>query len=237
MIVLYIFLGIILFIILLLCFPVKAIIQYSEFFSLEAEYLFLHFAMVPPDEKKKKKPKKIRKKVEKPKKSKKEKSEFEEEPEKKPFLKTIMEERGFSGAVHFIAELANRLLKIAGRFLRRIFSHVILEDVIISMRVAGKDAAKTAIDYGKLCSLVFPFMGGLCALAKVKKYDIDLRPDFVAKKSEAEIYARIYFCPIFAVGAAIAAAWSVLWAYLKMFKMKQKPDTKPLEKERTGISI
>lgn len=228
MIVLYILLGILLAIIILLCFPIKAIIQYSEFLSVDAEYMFFNFRVTPreakPDLEKEEKPKKEKKK-------KKKKKEPDKAQEERPSLiQTIREEEGLEGLIKFFKALLQNILSITGRLLRRIFSHFIFQDIIISMLISDKNAAKTAIKYGQTCEAVFPAMGALCSLAKVKKYDIDISPDFLGSKPEIEIYARVYFRPIFALAAAIAAGCSAIVMYFKLIRRKSKKEKVDIEK-------
>ncbi len=183
MTVLYIVFGILLFIFLLLLCPVKIRLDYTDRLSVIIRFLFLKFRISPPD----------KEKIEKEDKKKTSKTGTGKKGGKKNFLHTLYEEEGFSGALHFLQAIAD-ILKDAAK---GILSHLVICLMDVRLIIAGEDAANTAVLYGGVCSAVFPLLSWICSCAKVRKYHADIRPDFIASKSRAEIALEFSILPLF----------------------------------------
>lgn len=195
-----IFLGIILFIILLLALPVHVITEWNEKLNLRVRYLFFKFTIIPGKEKEKKK--KAPKKEEKP---------TEEKP-KKPKKKHTPEEiiDGFIDAVHRYGPGAKQIL-------RNIRVHR-LEGY---WQIAAEDAAACAIRYGRICALLNTAFGFLRNLVKIEKTKLRVYPDFTAEKEEIRVLADIEANPLIILIGGIRIAF----ALLKDMTAKQKKET------------
>lgn len=210
---LYTILGIILFFIIIFSIPVRVTAHYDGTFTLFVKYSLLKINLLPKKEKKKKdKPKKAKK--DKPKKEKAEKEKPEEhkvgkkkkkEDKDNIFLK-FYKNQGFEGVLQLIADT---LEAVTGIF-SDIFKHFVFRELYLDMTIAGSDAAETAIKYGKISSAVFPAMGLLCSKARVKKYDIDISPDFLATKDDAKFHVQFGISPIFITNAVIIAGYKLV---------------------------
>ena len=55
--------------------------------------------------------------------------------------------------------------------------------VEVGITVASDDAAKTAIEYGAVCSAVYPVLSLLYSKANIKYKQIDIKSDFNTEKS------------------------------------------------------
>lgn len=234
---LYTLLGIILFIIMLFLIPVRVTAHYEGSFEMYIKYGFLKIKLFPQKEKKNKKNKK-----EKPKKDKAENTKQAENTEnKKPkdkekkenseniFLK-FYRTQGFDATLQLIADAMNATTGIFGG----IFRHFVFRELYLEMIISGPDAAQTAIKYGRISSAVFPAMGYLCSKAKVKKYDIDISPDFLAVKDEAMFHFQFGLCPIFVTNSVIVAGFKLFKnVLLKLIKVNNEDnkDKKTLEKQ------
>lgn len=225
MIVLYILLAIILLIAVILSIKVSIIADYSKEFYLKIKYLFLEIPVYPVSEKKKKKEKPIE-----------EAKETAPPPEEqaakkggKNPIKTFLENEGVSGVVGLINDTA----RIIGGFFGSIFRHVIFDELFLTIVVGGRDAADTAIKYGRISSAVFPPLGYICSHAKVKKYDVDVSPDFLADVSTAEFHVKISFRPIFLVGAVLVLAVKMLFKVIfKLLFSKPQSSDKNINKNK-----
>ncbi len=218
---LYALLGIILFIIVLFLIPVRVTAHYEGTFEMYVQYLFLKIKLFPK-EKKEKKP-------EKEKKTKDKKSEKKEKPkEDKPKEKgdniflTFYNNQGFEGVIQLIVDTLNAV----GGLFGGTFKHFVFRELYLEMKVAGPDAAETAIKYGKISSAVFPAMGLICSKAKVKKYDIDISPDFLAVKDEAMFHFQFGLSPIFVTNSVIAAGFKLFKNVLLKLIKSQNADNK-----------
>ena len=100
-----------------------------------------------------------------------------------------------------------------------------IDELYITMVTAGGDAADTAIKHGKLCAWLYPILGKLVSTCKVKKYDFDISPDFLATKSTAKAYVKLHVVPIRITNGAVVLA--VQLAFKVLFKIlfaKKKSD-------------
>ncbi len=214
--VLYTLLGIISFIIVLFLIPVRVTGHYEGTFEMYVKYLFIRIKIFPSEEKKKK--------PEKEKKNKKEKKPKEEKPKEKGdniFL-TFYNNQGFEGVIQLIADSLNAI----GGLFGGIFRHFVFRELYLEMKIAGSDAAETAIKYGKISSAVFPAMGLLCTKARVKKYNVDISPDFLANKDEAMFHFQFGLSPIFVTNSVIAAGFKLFKNVLLKLIKSQNADNK-----------
>ena len=226
---LYIILGIIAFFILLLSIPICVESEYIDTFILNIKWLFIKIPIFPI------KPKKDKaKKESKPKPQKEEPArEQSEKPQKPNPFKTFYENQGFDGVVTLIQNTADAL----GTFGKSLKKHIILKELYLWATIShNQDAAKTAIQYGEACQNIFPAMGYICSNLKVKKYDVEVEPDFIGTFSSAQFAFSLSVRPIFLINAAIAMAFRMLFnVVLKVIKEKPKKTneniTEPINNE------
>jgi len=86
------------------------------------------------------------------------------------------------------SQTTGTLKKVGRRFLIKQFS--------VGLTVTGADAAQTAVKYGQVAAVAFPALEKLVTNARVRKYDLDIQPDFIAKKNSAEFHNYISFSPL-----------------------------------------
>lgn len=173
---LYILLGILLVLFLLLLMPVKLKATYNEDFRCVLKIGFVKFSLYPPKPKKKKKKK--------PKKA--DEEQKSEETKKESFIK----EKGIS----WLFDLIKKIADLAVGALKDFFRHIIVKKLLLSISIAGSDAADTAVKYGYYCSAVYPAFGIIVGAVKCKKYGVDISPNFEEKAKSAvnmELEARI----------------------------------------------
>ena len=206
---LYIILGIIAFFVILLSIKIAVTVHYEDDIALSVKWLFLNIKILPAKHKDehKKKPKKEKKKKEEPK----EESEIIKEPKKKKkgdnMFVRFYKNRGVSGVVQLLKDA----VKALGGMFGRIFRAFKIEELYIAMSVGGGDSAETAIQYGKICSAAFPAMGLLVNKMKIKKYSIDISPDFIYGKTEAKLHTKISFRPIKLINAVFVLVFELLF--------------------------
>ncbi len=243
--VLYTLLGIILFIVILFSLKLTVILDYGEKTVVRIKYLFIDIPVVDTSkEKKERKPKKEKK----PKKDKgksadataeaqgeaetseeatvktdiREKTK-EKKPEKKgnSLLKQLYLDQGYEGLEKMLRDLGNSL----SGFFGKLYKTFTIDELYIKMITVGGDAADTAIKHGKLCSWLFPVLGKLVSTCKVKKYDFDISPDFLASKSSANAFVRLHVRPIKITNAAVVLALQLVFKVLfKILFSKKKSD-------------
>lgn len=211
MIALYIILGILLLLFLIMLIRVEVFFRYSESITLTLKVLFFRITLLSPDKKpEKKKPDKKpeEKKEEKPKKKE------EKQKEKKPsYLSKLKEKKGLSGLVSLFTSLA----KIAAGALRGLFSHVVIKKLDIGIALSGEDASSVAVNYGRICSALYPAVNVIAAATVCEDYNVVVEPVFDPDR-ETEFYADVhaYLRIIFAVWEAIKAAVKLLIVRIKL---------------------
>ncbi len=215
MVALYIILGIILFFVLLLSIKVRVDAEYIDSFRLKLRWLFLSFDLYPM-KKKEKKPKTEKPKKEEPKK------ETEEQPKvKKPNpFKTFYENQGFDGVMQLVRDSADAV----GGLMKSVKKHFIIDELFLWVVIShNHDAAQTAIEYGEACQDIYPAMGFICSNLKVKKYDVEVEPDFIGTFSSAQFAFALSVRPIFLIHAGIVLAVKLLFkVVLKLLRAKPK---------------
>lgn len=161
--------------------------------------------------KKKKKKKKAAEKEEKPKEKKEKPPKYTE----KPSLTTII----------------TAFKDLAVGILTRFAKHIKLEELRLRVLVASEDAAKTALEYGSLCTAAGMVQTAAEALPRTnpKKVNISVECDFLAEKPEIDaeicVSIRIWRLVWMALFAAkpLMEALSLLKAY-KYFKKQEKEE-------------
>lgn len=224
---LYIILGIIVFFGILFSVHFHVSIEYSDYIYLSVRWLFLKFNILPLKEKQKKEKKKKEKTKKEPEK-KENKPEKEEKPKKKgenPIITTI-KNMGYDGVMEILSNLGKAL---SGMF-RRLFKSFYIQNFDIDLTVGKGDAAQTALEYGKACNKVYPVCGLICSTMRVKTYNVDIKPDFLANKSTGEFRADFFFVPRKLINALIIVGFELLFKVLLKFlltdynKKSKKPD-------------
>ena len=217
---LYIILGIIALIVILFSIKVSVIAEYADSFSLDVQWLFIKLHIFPQTEeqKAKREAKKEKKKKKKPEEEKKEEDKPSEP--KKNIFKEFYENQGFGATVELIQTAAAQL----GGFMGSIYRAFVIENLKLLLKVSsGDDAAQNAIKYGKVCSAVYPSMGFICSNMKVKKYEVNVVPDFISQENKAQFALSLSVRPIKLTNAAVVLAFRLLFkVLLKLLKGSKK---------------
>jgi len=209
---LYIILGIILFFVILFSFKVSVILEMTDKNKVTLKYLFLKFTLYDSSKpEKEKKPKKEKKKTEEPQQEQvtEEATPTENTTDNKGnnLFKQIYIEQGYDGIVKMLVAVKESL----GSFFGKLYKTFTINEFYLTMHVTGSDAADTAIKYGKLSSWLFPTLGKVASTCKMKKYDIDISPDFLGVKNEADLYLNVSVVPIRITNAVIVLALQLVF--------------------------
>lgn len=222
---LYIILGIIAFFVIVLAVKVRVTVHYDDDVALDIGWLFLKFRVLPKKEKPDKPKKKKKEKKEKPKKEELEKKdETVKEPKQKKdnMFVRFYHNKGVDGVLQLLKEVE---LALKGMF-RRIFRAFAFKELYISMTVGAGDSAETAIKYGKTCEVAFPAMGYIVSNMKVRKYNIEITPDFLYGSNSARIHTQITVVPLRLINAVIIVAFQLLFKVVLKLLKHSKAKTK-----------
>ncbi len=155
---------------------------------------------------------------------KKEEPKKEEEPqpkEKKPNpFQTFYENQGFEGVMQLVRDAADAI----GGLMKSVKKHLIIDELFLWVVIShNHDAAQTAIEYGEACQDIYPAIGFICSNLKVKKYDVEVEPDFIGTFSSAQFAFALSVRTIFLINAGIVLAVKLLFkVVLKLLRAKPK---------------
>lgn len=199
---LYIFLGIILFILAVLMIPVHVAADYKDEFSLKIKFLFFFkYVIFPMKEKKKEKEEKQKEKP---------KTEETEKPEKEKRKMTVEE------IIDTVIDYVNKFGPGAKMILRNIRFH----SLELYWKVTAEDAAACGLKYGKICAWLSGVFGFFRNFVKIEKPKIKVFPDFISEKDEIYGGADIEFNPLIVIIGALRIAFVFLKDLLKNSKNK-----------------
>lgn len=226
MIALYIILGILASIIaaLIIALSINAVItvHYENDITVSLKWLFLKFNILPSEKKKKKRKKKKEKSEP--------ESEIVEEPKEKKdnMFVNFYRNKGVDGVVQLLKDTA----KAIGGLFRRIGRAFVFDELIISLRVGAGDSAETAIKYGKTCAAAFPAMGVIVNNLRVKRYDIEVVPDFVYGTNDARLHSIIKVRPIKLLNALIIVIFELIVNVVSELLMHSDAPKADVEKQK-----
>ncbi len=128
----------------------------------------------------------------------------------KDFLKLFYNSHGIDG----ILLLVQRLFNCIGTFMGKLMHSLVIEELYIDVMCNKGDAASTAIYYGEVCSALFPMLGALISKYKVRKYDINVYPDFLARHSSASFAVSMHLYPIYLIGITLSFGIKLIFKVL-----------------------
>lgn len=210
---LYIILAIVAFFVLLLSVRFVVTVHYEDDVFLSLSWLFLKFDLLPMKEKHKKTKKEKKKKKEK----KPEKDETVSPPKEKKdnMFVRFYKNQGGSGVIRLINDAAGTL----GGMFKRIGRAFVFNEIFVSLTVSDGDSAKTAEKYGKTCGAIYPAMGLIVSTARVKKYGVEVTPDFIYGKNNARFHVKTSVRPISLITAIVIFAFEFLFkVVIKLLK-------------------
>lgn len=109
------------------------------------------------------------------------------------------------------------LVKMGLRAAKIFLKGIAIDRLFLRLTVAGSDAAKTALLYGRLCAAAGTVHAAADNLFNLKDYDVQIGVDFYAEKLRIEAEAELSFL----LYSVFGAAFCFLFAFLKM-KLKEK---------------
>ena len=167
---------------LLLFLPLKVYISFKEEFFIKVKFASVKIFEIPEKESNKRKKKKASGNSDR-----KEKSESETFKDAKKLFVKLKEKYGFSKAVRKIFALLKEMLSHIKPYL----SHIKIKKIVLNLTVASGDAATTAIEYGKICSAVYPVLSFFDTYKGVYFKEINVGTDFTSQKTVFDFSLQI----------------------------------------------
>lgn len=127
----------------------------------------------------------------------------ENKKEKNNIFKEVYDKLGFNDTVRYFAGLLKIVVKKLGWVLKKIK----IRRFTMSLAVSDSDAAQTAIQYGRICSAVYPALSLLFSVTDCKAERVDVSADFNHTSSSFSISFAVRTLPIFLIIAAVTGLW------------------------------
>ncbi len=142
-------------------------------------------------------------------------SNSDQSPESTPkqknnLLKTLYDAHGIDGLLLIV----NRTFSYLGTYFGDLSKSLVIDELYVDVRCTKKDAASTAIYYGEVCSALFPMLGALVSKYKVRKYDVNVYPDYLARQSSASFAVSMHLYPIHLTGVTVLFGCRMLFKVL-----------------------
>lgn len=204
MTVLYIFTAVVAVLALLLFWPVSATIDFDKTFRLYIRLLGIKLPLAGYEKQRKEKSEAKQKKAK------------EEKKEKDIVirLKERFKHDGTAATLKVIIGAAKNILSSLGRMI----SKISVRDLRLSLDVASDDAALTAVEYGAVCGVVYPFLDMLTTCADFKAKKIDIRADFQKNVSSLAFHLTLKIKII----TLLITAWEIYKEYKKFTEDQEK---------------
>ena len=115
-------------------------------------------------------------------------------------------------------DLVKLLLKSAGKPVKRLISHIRITDVFIDITASGDDAAKAALNYGKINIAVNNLLTFLDQFVRLKVKEVNIDCDFESGKTDFMLYCKVKMRISTALGCGI-------WFLFRMLKLSLEKNT------------
>ncbi|MCM1023636.1 MAG: DUF2953 domain-containing protein [Prevotella sp.] len=113
-----------------------------------------------------------------------------------------------------LIEKAKLIWGFSGKRLRRIFTHIYIEKLMIDFTVAGEDACKAAVSYGAVSAAVYNGIAVLGGLFTTKVKSVDIVCDFDRKEPVYNASVNITVRP----STLLSAAFGILGGFVMNYK-------------------
>ncbi len=220
-----IFGAIVLFIMIILWQSITVTFDYENKLNLRVKFLFFTIYTTDPKKQKKKKEKKSRKEKNPPEKQeetppKADNSASEESSDNKTADKQTPQKK--KKKLDIDLEMIMDYVESASPPVKRLFKKIRWYDVYVDWVVATDDAAKTALTYGSICSVLYPFFKWLTTYFTAHVKEVNIEADF--SKEESDIFA--YFLLKLRLSTALAC---IIWLAVRLLKTYSKYNQQPTQ--------
>lgn len=222
--------GILLFILILLSIPVVVWFDYGETLRLRVRYLFFTVYQIPAKPKKRRKKKtKKKKKAAKAAEQEADKPQAEQaeqttapaqKDEKKRGKAKSKEKDPKKPTLSEIFELVKVAVESLSKPLKKLCRRINICDFDLHMICGGDDAAKAALNFGRMNLLVTNALGWLGSFFTLRRQQIDINVDFQSEETVTECSCRIKLSALAALAFAFTFLGRLIVRALKSEKIK-----------------
>lgn len=135
------------------------------------------------------------------------KTEEKDENQAKKLFTRLKDKHGFSGAVKSVMSFLLTCLTHIKKLLR----HIKVKDIRLNITVGTEDAAKTAVEYGAVCTAVYPVLSLLDTCRNINFKKIAVKSDFTHESADFDFSLTVTMQIFF----VLIAAFKILGEYKK----------------------
>ena len=135
----------------------------------------------------------------------------------------LLSKLGLSGDIGETIEFVKQLISSASKPVKRLISHIRVNNFYLFITASGEDAAQAAMNYGKINWIVYTAIAVLYEAVKLDVKKIDISADFNSGKTEYELSCKVKL----RLGTAIGC---VLWFLFRTAKLYLKINSKNVNK-------
>lgn len=135
----------------------------------------------------------------------------------------LLSKLGLSGDIGETIEFVKQLISSASKPVKRLISHIRVNNFYLFITASGEDAAQAAMNYGKINWIVYTAIAVLYEAVKLDVKKIDISADFNSGKTEYELSCKVKL----RLGTAIGC---VLWFLFRTAKSYLKINSKNVNK-------
>ena len=128
----------------------------------------------------------------------------------------LMSKLGLSGDIGETIEFAKQLISSACRPIKRLINHIRVNSFMLYVCAGGDDAAKAALNYGKINWLVHTAIGFLYNIVRLDVKKIDITTDFTSEETKYELSCKVKLRLGTALGCIIWLLFRLAKLYLKI---------------------
>lgn len=148
-------------------------------------------------------------------------------------LKNIYDNEQLQG----IMDIFTKFLQLIDKFGRRFINSFVIDEIFLDVDITRGDSAQTAEEYGKMCRVIFPLFGAVCANCNVKHYSINVEPDYIANYGTRVAFsAEISLNPRKLINAVLAFAFGAVFKLgIRLIKdLKPAPVAAPVTQSQNN---
>lgn len=114
--------------------------------------------------------------------------------------------------------------------LKKLFLHIYFEDLVVDFTIAGEDAYKAAVNYGRISAAVYNLIAAMSVIFKTKVKSADIVCDFTGTKSVYNGEVKVTIRP----STILSVVFMILFGLIRNYKVllgkkpkvKNQPDVK-----------
>ncbi len=126
-----------------------------------------------------------------------------------------------------IIEKVKIIWSVSKKRLKRIFTHIYIDDLMIDFVIAGGDAYETAMNYGRISAVTYNAITAVRLLFPITVKTVDIVCDFDGKKSVYDCEVKITARPATILSAGFGILFGLLFNIKKLLgKSNEQPDEK-----------